>query len=96
MGLSVTEYLLGEGHNVVAAVRKPESMGALKAKYGARILVVKVDVQSQEDVDAAYTQAKEHFGRIDVVYNNAGYSAVGEVEAVPMAEAKDMFEVRRV
>ncbi|KAJ7312986.1 hypothetical protein DFH08DRAFT_927083 [Mycena albidolilacea] len=92
MGLSVTEYLLAEGHNVVAAVRKPESMGALKAKYGARILVVKVNVQNQEDVDAAYTQAKEHFGRIDVVYNNAGYSAVGEVEAVPMAEAKDMFE----
>ncbi|KAJ7843049.1 hypothetical protein B0H14DRAFT_3109212 [Mycena olivaceomarginata] len=84
MGLSVTEYLLAEGHNIVAAVRKPESMGALKAKYGTRILVVKVNVQNQEDVDAAYTQAKEHFGRIDVVYNNAGYSAVGE--------AKDMFE----
>jgi NADP-dependent 3-hydroxy acid dehydrogenase YdfG len=95
MGLSVTEYLLAEGHSVVAAVRKPESMGAQKEKYGARILVVKVDVQSQEDVEAAFAQAKEVFGRIDVVYNNAGYSAVGEVEAMPMADAKDMFEVPR-
>ncbi|KAJ7677921.1 NAD(P)-binding protein [Mycena polygramma] len=92
MGLSVTEYLLAGGHSVVAAVRKPESMNAHKEKHGARLLVVKVNVQSQEDVDAAFAQAKDVFGRIDVVYNNAGYSAVGEVEAMPMADVKDMFE----
>ncbi|KAF7369265.1 putative NAD-P-binding protein [Mycena venus] len=94
MGLSVTEYLLAEGHNIVAAVRRPDSksMSTLKSKYGARVLVVKVDVQSQEDVDTAFAQAQAHFGQIDVVYNNAGYSAVGEVEAMPMADAKDMFE----
>ncbi|KAJ7722897.1 NAD(P)-binding protein [Mycena maculata] len=92
VGLSVTEYLLAEGHTVVAAVRRPESMSAHKEKHGARILVVKVDVQSQEDVDAAFAAAEAAFGRIDVVYSNAGYGAVGEVEAMPMADAKDMFE----
>ncbi|KAK7052070.1 putative NAD-P-binding protein [Favolaschia claudopus] len=92
MGLSVTEYLLAEGHNVVAAVRNPDSMNALKGKYEDRILVVKVNVQSKEEVDAGFAQAQKHFSRIDVVYNNAGYSAVGEVEAMPMADAKDMFE----
>ncbi|KAJ7687699.1 hypothetical protein B0H17DRAFT_1203412 [Mycena rosella] len=92
MGLSVTEYLLAEGHAVVAAVRKPESMNAHKDKYGPKILVVKVNVQSQEDVESAFAQAEAAFGRIDVVYNNAGYSAVGEVEAMPMEDAKDMFE----
>ncbi|KAJ7182842.1 hypothetical protein C8R43DRAFT_911423 [Mycena crocata] len=92
MGLSVTNYLLSEGQSVIAAVRKPESMRAHTQKYGARILVVKVDVQNQTDVDAAFAQAEAKFGRIDVVYNNAGYSAVGEVEAMPMDDAKDMFE----
>ncbi|KAJ7097524.1 hypothetical protein C8R44DRAFT_717153 [Mycena epipterygia] len=92
MGLSVTDYLLSEGHIVIAAVRKPESMSVHKDKYGANILVVKVNVQSQEDVDAAFKNAQDTFGRIDVVYNNAGYSAVGEVEAMPMEDAKDMFE----
>ncbi|KAJ6564644.1 NAD-P-binding protein [Mycena capillaripes] len=92
MGLSVTEYLLSEGHNVVAAVRTPTSMSAQKDQYGGLLLVVKVDVQRQEDVDAAFAQAEATFGRVDVVYNNAGYSAVGEVEAMPMADAKDMFE----
>jgi len=93
MGLSLTEYLLAKGEVVIAAVRKPESMKEHQAKYGAdKLLVVKVDVQKQEDVDAAFSQAQEKFGRIDVVYNNAGYSAVGEVEAMPLAHGKDMFE----
>jgi NAD(P)-dependent dehydrogenase (short-subunit alcohol dehydrogenase family) len=94
MGLSVTENLLSQGDIVIAAVRNPASMKAHQEKYGAdQLLVVKVNVQSQEDVDAAFSKARETFGRIDVIYNNAGYSAVGEVEAMPMEDAKDMFEV---
>jgi NADP-dependent 3-hydroxy acid dehydrogenase YdfG len=58
MGLSVTEYLLAEGHSVIAAVRKPESMAAHKEKYGGKILVVKVNVQSQEEVDAAFCSSE--------------------------------------
>ena len=94
MGLSMTDYLLTKGDAVIAAVRNPESMKEYQAKYGAdRLLVVKVDVQKQEDVDAAFKEAEAKLGRIDVVYNNAGYSAVGEVEAMPLADGKDMFEV---
>jgi NAD(P)-dependent dehydrogenase (short-subunit alcohol dehydrogenase family) len=94
MGLSMTEYLLANGHSVVAAVRRPEAMKEHQAKYGAKILVVKVDVKNPEDIDAAFKEAEETFGRIDVVHNNAGYSAVGEVEAMPIDEGKTMFEVR--
>jgi NADP-dependent 3-hydroxy acid dehydrogenase YdfG len=94
MGLSMTEHLLAKGVIVIAAVRKPESMKEHQAKYGPdKLLVVKVDVQIQEDVDAAFKKAQETFGRIDVVHNNAGYSAVGEVEAMPMSDGKAMFEV---
>jgi NAD(P)-dependent dehydrogenase (short-subunit alcohol dehydrogenase family) len=94
MGLSVTEYLLAKGDIVIAAVRRPESMQEHQANYGAdKLLVVKVDVQKQEDIDAAFSKAQTTFGRIDVVYNNAGYSAVGEVEAMPLEDGKDMFEV---
>jgi NAD(P)-dependent dehydrogenase (short-subunit alcohol dehydrogenase family) len=93
MGLSVTEYLLAKGDAVVAAVRRPESMQEHQVKYGAdKLIVVKVDVRNQEDVDAAFKKAEATFGRIDVVYNNAGYSAVGEVEAMPMSDGKEMFE----
>ena len=94
MGLSVTEYLLATGDIVIAAVRRPESMKEHQLEYGAdRFLVVKVDVKNQEDIDAAFKKAEGTFGRIDVVYNNAGYSAVGEVEAMPMSDGHEMFEV---
>jgi len=90
----LTEYLLARGDAVIAAVRKPESMKEYQTKYSAdKLLVVKVNVQNQEDVDAAFAKASTTFGRIDVVCNSAGYSAVGEVEAVPMSDGKDMFEV---
>jgi NADP-dependent 3-hydroxy acid dehydrogenase YdfG len=69
-------------------------MKELPAKYGAdKFLVVKVDVRDQEDVDVAFKKAEVTFGRIDVVYNNAGYGAIGEVEAMPMSDGKDLFEV---
>jgi len=55
-----------------------------------RLLIVKVDVKNQEDIDATFKMAEGTFGRIDVVYNNADYSAVGEVEAMPMSDGHDM------
>ncbi|KAJ7176865.1 hypothetical protein C8R46DRAFT_889684 [Mycena filopes] len=96
MGLAVTQYLLAEGHFVVAAVRNPASMQPYVEQFRSRVLVVKVNVQHQADVDAAFAQAEATFGRIDVVYNNAGYSAVGEVEGMPLEDAKDMFEASRI
>jgi NAD(P)-dependent dehydrogenase (short-subunit alcohol dehydrogenase family) len=93
----MTEYLLRNGDIVVAAVRKPESMKGHQVAYGAdKLVVVQVDVNHQEDIDAAFKKAEETFGRIDVVHNNAGYSAVGEVEATPMSDGKAMFEVHLI
>src|ERR1700760_1899367 len=95
MGLSVVEHVLSKGQTVVAAVRNPDAMKQHQSQYGSdKLLIVKCDVQRQEEVDKAFAKAQSTFGRIDVVYNNAGYSAVGEVEAMPMKDGKDMFEVK--
>ena len=40
----------------------------------------------------AFAAAKAKFGRIDVVANNAGYAALGEVEAMAEADARGLFE----
>lgn len=45
------------------------------------------------DIDAAFVQAKAAFGRVDIVFNNAGYVAVGENEAFPDDVARPLFEV---
>ncbi len=65
----------------------------LVAQYSAgRVLVVKTDVTQPQDVSEAFARAKDAFGRIDVVFNNAGYTHLGEVESVQDADARALFD----
>ena len=94
MGKSVTEYALARGDRVVATLRKPEVLSSLSAKYPAsQLLLVKVDVTVLGDIKSAFAKAKEAFGRVDIVYNNAGYTVLGEVEGTPDEDARKLFEV---
>ncbi|KAK0463964.1 NAD-P-binding protein [Desarmillaria tabescens] len=92
-GRSMLECAIRKGDKVVAAVRRPETMTKLQTEYTEdRLLVVKVDVSKPDEVNAAFDTVKKAFGRIDVVYNNAGYAIVGEVEGVPLKAARAVFE----
>ncbi|KAF8996902.1 hypothetical protein BDQ17DRAFT_1329685 [Cyathus striatus] len=57
------------------------------------LLVIKLDVSKPEEIISAFAVAHEKFDRIDVVYNNAGYGLIAEVESVPDQLARNMFEV---
>ena len=88
------EHLLARGEKVVATLRKPSALSDLSAKYPAsQLLVVKLDVTSPADIKAAFAKAVETFGRVDVLYNNAGYGSVGEIEGTPDDVARGVFEV---
>ena len=90
----MTEHLLRIGNKVVAALRKPEVLSDLTACYPpTQLLVVRVDVTSNADIATAFAKAEEVFGRIDVVFNNAGVSISGEVESLNEVDARDMFDV---
>ena len=94
IGRNMAELLLSKGDIVVATARKPEVLNDLKAKYPpSQLLTLKLDVDSTQEIKDAFTQAKAAFGRIDVVFNNAGYIVAGEAEAIPDEPARDMFEV---
>lgn len=74
MGRTMTEHVLSKGDIAVATLRKPSALSDLTAKYGKdKLLVVKLDVTQLQDILDAFAKAKEVFGKIDVVYNNAGY-----------------------
>ena len=90
----MTELALQKGDKVVATLRKPEDIDDLRAQYpNDHLLVVKVDVTRVEDIEAAFVVAQTTFGRVDVVFNNAGYTVLGEVESVPDDVARMDFEV---
>ena len=88
--------MLEAGERVVASARNPtKSAGltSLREQYSdAQLLVLVLDVTKSEQIKEAFTKTKEHFGRLDVVVNNAGYGVSAEIEATPDNVARDQFE----
>lgn len=85
---------MAKGDIVVATLRKPEVLQELSASYSEdRLLVLKADVTNQADIDHAFARTKEVFGRLDVVFNNAGYGVFADAEMTPVNAARAMFDV---
>ncbi|GAA5977359.1 hypothetical protein JCM11641_000074 [Rhodosporidiobolus odoratus] len=92
-GRSLVETILARGDIAIATLRKPDVLAEFQTKYGEdRLLVLPLDVTKKEQVDAAFSAVKERFGGLDVLINNAGISAFGEVEATPEDESRKLFE----
>lgn len=87
-----TEAALARGDRVVATARDPNTLSDLRAQYGDRILALKLDVHDKAAVEAAVAQAHAHFGRLDVVINNAGYGLFGMLEEASEAQVRGQFE----
>jgi NAD(P)-dependent dehydrogenase (short-subunit alcohol dehydrogenase family) len=92
LGRALTEVLLESGHRVVATARNPEQLEALSKRYGDRIRTLKLDVTSPADAEKAVASAKEAFGQIDVVVNNAGYGFIGAFEEMTADEFKGQID----
>jgi NADP-dependent 3-hydroxy acid dehydrogenase YdfG len=87
-----TEAALQRGDKVAATARALASLADLQAAYGANVLTLALDVTQPDQVTAAVTQAHAHFGRLDVVLNNAGYSLVGTIEETSAADVRALYE----
>jgi short-subunit dehydrogenase len=86
------EALLQRGDNVVATARNLSALNDLVDKYGDRILPLQLDVNDRAADFAAIKKAKEHFGSIDILINNAGYGLFGSVEETSEKEAREQIE----
>ena len=86
------EAALKRGDKVAATARKLSSIAELNKKYGANVLTLELDVTNNEQVKTAVTQAHNHFGRLDIVLNNAGYSLVGTIEESAAEDVKAMYD----
>ncbi|MEU7571432.1 SDR family oxidoreductase [Micromonospora sp. NPDC049240] len=92
LGRAFAEAALDRGDRVVAAARTvtPDDFDA---RHGDRLLALTLDVTDRAAVFAAVATAIEHFGRLDIVVNNAGTLSMGMVEEFTEAEARAQFEV---
>jgi NAD(P)-dependent dehydrogenase (short-subunit alcohol dehydrogenase family) len=83
---------LDRGDTVAATARDVSSLDDLVATYGEAILPIRLDVTDRDADFAAVRQAHEHFGRLDVIVNNAGYGQFGMVEEISEAEIRAQWE----
>ncbi len=87
-----TEAALQRGDKVIATARKLSAIAHLNEKYGDNVLTLELDVTDTEKVNTVVQQGYEHFGRLDIVLNNAGYSLVGTIEEASMDDIRKLYE----
>jgi NAD(P)-dependent dehydrogenase (short-subunit alcohol dehydrogenase family) len=88
IGAHIVQAALAAGHNVVATARNPKTI----IPYHDRLLALELDVTKADQARAAVQAAVSHFGRIDVLVNNAGYGQMGLFEEVTPAQVQAQFD----
>jgi NAD(P)-dependent dehydrogenase (short-subunit alcohol dehydrogenase family) len=91
-GREWTIAALDRGDKVAATARDTATLEDLVDKYGDALLAIQLDVNDRAADFAAVEQAHDHFGRLDVVVNNAGYGQFGFIEELTEAEAREQIE----
>lgn len=87
-----TQAALERGDKVVATARKLDSISGLNEKYGDNVLTLELDVTKPEQVKEVVKKAHEHFGKLDIVLNNAGYCLMGTIEEADVDQVRDLYE----
>jgi len=93
LGLILTKKLLLQGYNVASTSRNKQSLIKEIGEENETFLPIEMDLTENENVKKAIEITISHFGRIDVLVNNAGYSQIGTLEELSDKEVEDNFKV---
>jgi len=84
LGRSMARYFLTLGAKLVISSRKMEVLektaAELREQTGAEVLPLECDIRDYEEVDRMFRQAREYFGKIDVVVNNAAANFISPTD----------------
>ncbi|CUW32951.1 MULTISPECIES: SDR family NAD(P)-dependent oxidoreductase [Streptomyces] len=92
LGRALVAAALEAGERVVATARRPEALAEAFREHGDRVLPLALDVTSADAAREAVEAAVAHFGRIDVLVNNAGYANVSPIETADDDDFRAQFE----
>ncbi|GAB3091227.1 SDR family oxidoreductase [Aestuariicella hydrocarbonica] len=100
IGLAIVKKLVSEGAKVLAADMSAEGLSAIEQEYGDSVATLSVNVTDYDQVAGMIDHACEHFGRVDIVINNAGignakmlldHDPVADFEGVTAVNQKGVY-----
>jgi NAD(P)-dependent dehydrogenase (short-subunit alcohol dehydrogenase family) len=90
------EAALSRGDQVAATARKLADVADLAARFGDTVLPLALDVTDAKQVQRVVEQAYKHFGRIDVLVNNAGTSLLAATEEASDEQIRELFDANYI
>ncbi|WP_200837200.1 SDR family oxidoreductase [Dyadobacter sp. 3J3] len=96
MGEAAAKYLANLGASVVLGARRADKIEKLSKEIndnGGKSLAIEVDVTKRDEVKQFVDSAVKHFGRVDVILNNAGVMPLSPMDRLNVEEWDTMIDV---
>ncbi|HVG32989.1 MAG TPA: SDR family NAD(P)-dependent oxidoreductase [Pyrinomonadaceae bacterium] len=92
LGLVLAREFASEGARIAICARNVEELGRARVdltESGARVLAVQCDVRERSQVKEMVDVVRDHYGRVDVLVNNAGVIQVGPIEVMTVEDYEE-------
>jgi NAD(P)-dependent dehydrogenase (short-subunit alcohol dehydrogenase family) len=86
IGLATAQLFVQEGAKVAITGRNQEQLNLASKTLGTEVLAIRADTRSLDDLDTVFAQIKERWGRLDILFVNAGITKFG-----PLLDADEAF-----
>lgn len=96
IGRAMAQALLEGGDRVAGTVRDADVVATMKAEFPDRLWVAELDLTETAAIDTVVNRAFEHFGRIDVIINNAGFGLFGALEGISDERIRSQLDTNLV
>jgi NADP-dependent 3-hydroxy acid dehydrogenase YdfG len=96
IGEATAKLFAAQGAQVVLAARSADKLSAVKQSItatGGTAIAISTDMRDQGSVKALVEQTKQHFGRIDILINNAGQSVYAPIEHINVEQYQQIIEL---
>lgn len=93
IGVATARALSAAGAAVTLAARRVDRLAALAAELGGKVAVQPTDMRREEDILRLFAVARERFGGVDVLVNNAGLGRGAPISSAPSEPWREMLEV---